>query len=300
MQLRNLIGKIDNIELFRDGEFESLGLVVSVSNKKLLSFVEKLDYVANLPEGIKCLLVNKEIAAEIPDNYGVIVSENPRLDFFRIHNFLTKNSDEYYPHGNKTVIGNNCSISPNACISEVDVVIGNNVVIEEFAVIRNNVVIGDNCIIRAGVVIGGVGFEFKRNNTTDILAVEHCGGVILEENVEIQYHTCVDKAIYPWDNTVIGEHSKLDNFVHVGHAAKIGKRNLLAANAVIGGRTVIKDDCWVGITTTIRNGLVIGNNANINMGAVVTKNVEENITVSGNFAIEHSKFINFIKNIGKV
>jgi len=66
---------------------------------------------------------------------------------------------------------------------------------------------------------------------------------------------------------------------------------------MIGGSTIIEDDVWVGPNASISDNLFIGDSANISLGAVVTKNVARGMTVSGNFAIEHSKFIDFIKSI---
>ena len=117
-----------------------------------------------------------------------------------------------------TKIGKNCSISPLAVIAKENVIIGDNVVIEEFAVIRDNVTIGDNCVIHAGVKIGFNDFEYKKENGK-LFTVAHYGGVILGEEVELHPNTCVNKALYPWDNTVIGDRCKIDMLVQVSHGA---------------------------------------------------------------------------------
>ena len=88
---------------------------------------------------------------------------------------------------------------------------------------------------------------------------------------------------------------KIDNLVHIAHAAKIGKRTMIVANSGIGGRVTIGKDSWIGFGTTIRNGVTIGDKARINMGAVVTKSVKEYESVSGNFAISHEEFIRRLK-----
>ena len=133
--------------------------------------------------------------------------------------------------------------------------IGNNVVIEEFVSIKENTIIGDNCVIRAGSIIGGEGFEHKRNGE-DVLSVKHLGGVIIEDNVEFQQGNFVDKAIYPWDDTIIGENSKTDNNVHIAHADKIGKRVFIAASTCIAGRVEIGNDVWIGPGVTVTNGII--------------------------------------------
>lgn len=295
MLLSEILSLNNSLKLFREGEFSSLGLNISESDKKLLSFIESEKFLNQLSKSISCVITTKEIANKLPENIGVIISDIPRIDFFKLHNDLVENKS-YKREEFETEIGENCRISNTAIISSTNVKIGNNVIIEEYVIIRENTVIKDNAIIRANSIIGGEGYEFKRfDNKT--MGVIHIGGVVIEENSEIQYSVCVDKAIYPWDNTIIGEYTRIDNGVHISHAVKIGKRCFVTSNTVIGGRTKIGNDCWFGLGATVANGLVIGNNSSISLGAVVTKNLDDNSKVSGNFAINHNKFINFIKSI---
>ncbi len=181
-----------------------------------------------------------------------------------------------------------------AYIEKTNVKIGNNVVIEPFVTIYKNTVIEDNCIIRSGARIGGEGFQ-EIQYDEKIFSVEHLGGTILHHDVEVQNNTCIDKAIYPWDNTEIGKYTKFDTLVHVEHAVKIGESCMITGNVEIAGRSVIGDNVWIGIGSTIRNGLKIGNNARINIGSVVVGNVKERGNVTGNFAIPHEKFLDNLK-----
>ncbi|GAA0818534.1 UDP-3-O-(3-hydroxymyristoyl)glucosamine N-acyltransferase [Clostridium tertium] len=295
MLLSEILALNNNFELFREGDFSSLGLNISQADEKLLSFIESEKFLSQLSKSISCVITTKEMASKIPENIGVIISEVPRIDFFNLHNKLIRNKC-YKREDFETEIGENCSISPTAIISNKNVKIGNNVVIEEYVIIREHTTIKDNCIIRANTVIGGEGYEFKRYDNKTI-GVDHIGGVIIEENAEIQYSACIDKAIYPWDNTIIGEYSRIDNLVHIAHAVKVGKRCFITSKTTIGGRTIIGDDCWFGIGATVSNGLIIGNNSSISLGAVVTRSLKENSKVSGNFAIDHNKYIDFIKSI---
>lgn len=295
MLLNEIVKLEENLEMLKDGEFTSLGLAVSVCEEKLLSFIENEKYIDSLSDKITCLITTKEIGEKLKDRYGVIISNNPRMDYFKVHNKLSSIKG-YKREEFDTIIGERCEISNLASISKNNVRIGNNVKIEEFAVIRENTVIGDNSIIRAGVVLGGEGYEYKRVDGV-IMNVNHCGGVIIGENVEVQYNGCIDKALYPWDNTIIGSYSKLDNLVHIEHGVKIGERCLIASRTTFGGRTVIGDDSWVGLGAIISNGLTLGNKVSISLGSVVTKNLKDGEKVSGNFAINHEKYIDFIKSI---
>lgn len=284
-------------EIIRDNFFETLGILDSKTEKNILTFIDDEKYISKLfaKSNVSCIVTNKKIYSQLPKDLslGITVCDDPRVVFFKLHNELSKNFD-YCRKSFETTVGDNCQISPLSCISKKNVKIGNNVIIEEFVSIKENVEIGDNCIIRAGSVIGGCGFEFKKDVNSQF-RVEHLGGVKIGNNVEIQYNCAIDKAVYPWDDTVIGNFSKLDNLIHIGHAVKIGYNVMMPALSVIGGRVEIKDNAWIGIGSVIRNGIIIGNNARTNMGAVVTKNVEDNQAVTGNFAIEHSKFIKRLK-----
>lgn len=295
MKLTDICELLDEAELLKNGEFTSLGLAVSRCDEKLLSFIENEKYISSLGENISCLITTEEIGKSLSDKYGIIISKSPRMDYFKLHNKLTSNK-EYVRKQYETVIGENCDISKSAIISSTNVTIGKNVKIEDFVVIRENTVIGDNSIIRAGVIIGGEGYEYKRVDGI-IMNVNHCGGVIIGNNVEIQYNSCVDKALYTWDNTIVGEYSKLDNFVHVEHGVKIGERCLIASRTTIGGRTVIGSDSWIGLGAIISNGIILGNKVSVSLGAVVTKGLSDGEKVSGNFAINHEKYIDFIKSI---
>lgn len=295
MKLSEISNIVENIKVVKDGEFTSLGLAVSKCDEKLLSFIESAKYLAGLGSSITCLITTEELADKLKEKYGVIVSSNPRMDYFKLHNKLSENV-AYKRKNYSTVIGEGCKISNLASISENNVTIGNNVTIEEFVVIRENTIIGDNSIIRAGVVLGGEGYEYKRVDGI-IMNVNHCGGVIIGNNVEVQYNSCIDKALYTWDNTIIGDYTKVDNLVHLEHGVKVGERCLIASKTTFGGRTVIGKDSWVGLGAIISNGLILGDKVNISLGSVVTKNLNDGERVSGNFAISHDKYIDFIKSI---
>lgn len=295
MILSEIIELVEGLSLLKNGEFTTLGLAIAECDEKILTFIENEKYIDSLSDKITALITTKEIGDKLKDKYGIIISENPRVDYFKLHNKLSS-IEGYKREEFTTSIGEGCKISNLASISDKNVIIGKNVIIEEFVVIRENTIIGDNSIIRSGVVLGGEGYEYKRIDGV-IMNVNHCGGVIIEDNVEVQYNSCIDKALYPWDNTIIGEYSKLDNLVHIEHGVKVGKRCLIASRSTFGGRTIIGDDSWVGLGAVISNGLKLGSKVSISLGSVVTKNLSDGEKVSGNFAINHNKFVDFIRKI---
>jgi len=282
-------------------DFKQLALVASITEEPTCTFLDDSRFMDTVKDNIRMILIAPEDAKimkeRFGDSIGYCIVKNPRILFFTIHNFL-KDNKKYIRSTFLTQTGINCVISPLASIAEKNVIIGDNVIIEEFVVIKENTVIGDNSIIRAGAKIGVQGYEFKRVNN-QILSIEHLGGVQIGQDVEIQYNTCIDRAVYPWDDTVIGNYCKLDNLVHVGHAVKIADNVMIVAQSGIGGRTMIGADSWIGFGATVINGITIGKEARVNIGAVATKPIMDQGNVSGNFAIEHKKFIEHIKDISK-
>lgn len=275
-------------------EFESMGLLGSDYDGKLCSFIVDIKYENLIRENASVLLVTKEVAKTL-DADNMCIVDDPRYVFFLVHNYIS-NRKEYKRNDYDTVIGEGSVIHKLAYIADKNVTIGNNVIIEEFVSIKENVTIGDNCIIRAGSIIGGEGFEQKRHDEL-ILGIKHLGGVVIGDNVELQQSNCVDKAIYPWDNTEIGDYCKTDNKVHIAHAVKMRKRVLIAACTCVAGRVIIEDDVWIGPGVTLINGMHIGKGARVNIGSVATKDVDDNCSVTGNFAIEHNTFINNLRKI---
>lgn len=287
----------DSVKISNEKDFEYLGLTASEVQFSLCVFLDDLKHINSIKKNIKMIITNKDIGKllENENDFGLCIVENPRKTFFEVHNYL---SEKYikFSKNKETTIGKGCAISNLASISKNNITIGDNVIIEEFVVIRENTVIGDDCIIRAGSVIGGQGYEFKRVEN-GILSVFHSGGVFIGKNVEIQYNTCIDRAVYQWDNTVIQDNCKIDNLVHIAHGVKIDKNTMIVANSGIGGRTQIGKDAWIGFGATIINGVTIGDGSRANMGSVVTKSIPEGCSYTGNFAIEHSKFIKNLKKI---
>lgn len=287
----------ENVVIKNEKSFNYLGLTASNIEGLICTFLDNEKYINDLKANVRMIITNNDIEKLIKkrNDFGVCIVDNPREFFFRLHNYLAEKRNKY-SEKKKTVIDSGCQISNLSSIAENNVEIGKNVVIEEFVIVRENTIIGDGSIIRAGSVIGGQGYEFKRIDK-GILSVAHVGGVIIGNNVEIQHNTCIDRGVYEWDNTIIGDNCKIDNLVHIAHGVKISKNTMIVANVGIGGRTIIGCNTWIGFDSTITNGVSIGDNARVNIGAVVTKSIPKGSSFTGNFAVEHSIFIKNLKKM---
>ena len=139
--------------------------------------------------------------------------------------------------GPGAVIGDNCDIHPGAVVGR-SCRIGDNTVLYPHAVLYEEVLVGSGVIINAGAVIGADGFGY---GTVDgrHQRFPHFGTVRLEDDVEIGACTTIDRAMI--DETVIGQGTKIDNLVMVGHNCEIGRHNLFASQVGFAGSVTTGD-----------------------------------------------------------
>lgn len=136
--------------------------------------------------------------------------------------------DENVKIGDNTFVGAGCYIGP-------ETVIGQDCLIHPRVVIREHCRIGHRVIIQPGAVIGSCGFGYLTNAQGKHIKLNQVGNVAIEDDVEIGANTTIDRARFK--STVVGEGSKIDNLVQLGHAVKIGKHNIIVAQTGIAGST---------------------------------------------------------------
>ena len=292
MKLSDLnFGKVE-----KDGEFNWLGLTAEeYEGKKVLTFLNDEKYYKEIEnnKSITCIVTTAEVAKKIEkDKYGIIISNNPRKDFFELHNKLVKEGFYFTKRDNR--ISEKAYISEKANIGKYNIIIEDNIIIEAGVTIYENVTIRRGTTIKSGTILGADGFQYVRDRE-EIIKVEPAGELEIAENVVIHNNSVIDKGIF--GKTFIGENTKIYNLVHVAHDSKIGKNVFLTAGVIVCGRVKIGDNSYLGPNCTIKNGLFLDKNSKVSMGAVVTKNVNENEVVTGNFAISHEKFIKNLKKI---
>lgn len=290
MRLSEVVSGLSG-KLIRDGEFEKLNFCTSGAQYEFLSFLEKEKFISKMNTKVTCVLCTSEIVDELPNHVqGVFLSDNPKFDFYRIHNKLNK-----LAHKEPTRIDSTAVISERAVIAKNNVIIGRNAIIEPNVLINENVIIGDDVVLHSNSVIGGRSFDFAKSQNGEVVGWIDAGKVIIGNRVEICSSSHIAQACLEEDITMLMDDCKIDSFVYLGHGAHIGKRTLIAAGAIIGGNSVVGDDSWVGINATVSNRIIIGKNARVSLGSVVTKNVGDDEIVTGNFAIPHDKFLSLLK-----
>lgn len=257
-----------------------------------ISFVDTEKFVKeiNSNNNITTVIVTNNLAKLI-ERKNIIISKDPRFDFYLFYNAYGISNKVVF----KSVISPEAKIHPRAFVSEYNVIIGAGTFIGPNASILEDVEIGNDCYIKAGAVIGSEGFELKRTSR-GILNVYHDGKVLIGDNVKIGANCAVHKG-FSFKNTIIDNDVKIDDLVYIAHGAKIGEGCFLIGKAMLCGSVTLGKNIWIGPNSVISSGVNIGDNANISIGSVVTKDVEADTKVTGNFAIDHEKFIEFIKNI---
>lgn len=286
MKLREIADLVRG-ELVGDGDIE-IGSVAGISNAGpgQLAFFEKGD---ELPEtSASCVIVRRSSTGERPAQDGesgphasLIITDNPKLAFARVAAILHPPAKGTGHHGSAIIsdtarIGEGTQIHAGARIAD-NVTIGENCVIRANVVIYENTTIGNNVILHAGAVIGADGFGYVKDESGEYIKFPQIGTVVIEDNVEIGANTCIDRGAL--GETRIGEGTKIDNLVQVGHNVSIGKRCVIAAQTGISGSVVIEDDCVIGGQVgfgdhvTVKSGAVIGSQAGVLPGKIVRPGV---------------------------
>jgi len=152
--------------------------------------------------------------------------------------------------GPGVAIGRRCHIGPRAVVV--------------FALI------GDRVRLHAGAIIGEPGFGAAAG-PRGVVDVPQLGRVILQDGVTVGANSCIDRGAF--DDTVVGENTKIDNLVQIAHNVVIGRNCLLAAHTGISGSTVIGDGCVFGGRAGVSDHVTIGAGARVAAASGVMKDI---------------------------
>lgn len=199
----------------------------------------------------------------------------------------------------KAKIGEGSQIYPHVFLGK-NVKIGKNCVIYSGARIYDFCVLGDNCIVHSNTVIGSDGFGFQPTEK-GFEKIPQLGNVVLEDNVEIGSNCAIDRGTI--GSTIIGSGTKIDNLIQIAHNVKIGKNNVIAAQAGIAGSTVIGDWNQIGGQVGIVGHINIGNQVKIQAQSGVNSNTKDGEVLYGSPAISASdyrrNYVHF-RNFGEI
>ena len=183
--------------------------------------------------------------------------------------------------GEEVVLGDDVVIFQNVSV-EAGSTIGDKTIIYPNVVIYDGTRIGNRCIIHASVVIGSDGYGFATHKGKHH-KIPQTGIVRIEDDVEIGAATTIDRATF--GETVIGEGTKIDNLVQIGHNVRIGKHCLLVSQVGIAGSTELGDSVFIAGKSGIAGHVKIGNNVQVGGGSAVFGDLADGMRVIGSPAI---------------
>ena len=279
------IAKILHCDFVGDPLFQVLGMnEIHVVQPGDIVFVDHPKYyVKALQSQATVILINKKVPC--PEGKALLISEDPFNDFNKLTKHFRPFQSAHNSVSKSAIIGENTVIQPNSFIGN-HVIIGNNCVIHSNVSIYDHTVIGDNVTIHAGTVLGSDAFYYK-NRPEKFDKLRSGGNVVVADNVDIGSLCTIDKGVSA--STTIGEGTKLDNQVHVGHDTVIGSRCLIASQVGIAGCVLIEDSVTIWGQVGITSGITIGEKAIISAQSGVSKSLPGNKSYFGTPADEFRK-----------
>ena len=156
---------------------------------------------------------------------------------------------------------------------------GSNLFAHAHAVVRENCILGDDITLENGAIVGADGFGFAKNELGHWEKIPQSGPVRLGNRVDVQANACVDRATV--GATEIGDGSKIDNLVQVGHGSRIGENTLLCAQTGLAGSSVIGNNVILAGQTGIAGHCTVGDGAILTAQSAVSHDVPPGKMISG-------------------
>lgn len=270
-----------------------------------LSFLANLKYGPKVKESrASAILASKRLTGIAA---ATLISSNPYYDFARalalfynapqvpkgIHPTAviaaSARIGENASIGAYAVIGGNVTIGANATIYPHVVIyegcaIGDDFTAHSHVSIREHTQIGNRVTLHNGVVVGGDGFGFAKDAGGRQFKIVQTGHAVLEDDVEVQTLTSIDKATV--GETRVKRGAKIDSLVQIGHACVVGEDNIICAQAGLAGSTVLEATVTMAGQSGSAGHLTIHKGATVYAQAGVGHDVEENSVVGGSPAFD--------------
>jgi UDP-3-O-[3-hydroxymyristoyl] glucosamine N-acyltransferase len=250
-----------------------------------------------------------------------LISRNPYLDFARALALFyqpPKAKPGIHPMASvaaSATIGENPSIAAFAVVGE-NVVIGKNAVLHPHAVIYDGAHIGDDFLahshsvvrefcrvghrvtLQNGVVVGGDGFGFAKRSDGTHEKIVQSGITVIEDDVEIQSLTSVDRATV--GETRVRRGAKIDSLVQVGHACVVGEDDIICAQTGLAGSTILGKSVLLAGQVGVSGHLTIHDGAIVYAQSGIGHDVPAGATVSGSPAFDAREWLRAITAFQKL
>jgi UDP-3-O-[3-hydroxymyristoyl] glucosamine N-acyltransferase len=247
------------------------------------------------------IFIKEEDADFLPKGIIALITPTPKQAFIQALDFFYKEEPEYgisssakispsvkFKDKSKVFIGENVIIEDNVeigtnficqagTIIKKGCVIGDNVSIEPLVVI-SHAIIGNNCVLHRQCQIGAAGFGYEAT-PKGFKYIQQIGRVVLGNDVEVGSHSCIDRGFL--DDTTIGDGTKIDDLVMIGHGCTVGKNCFLCGQVGLAGSTVLEDFVICAGQVGIAGHLTVGSNSQLGAQAGIMKDLPPNSKVMG-------------------
>lgn len=274
------IASIINAKLIGNTNANATGInEIHVVEEGDLVFVDHPKYYNKcIHSAASFIIINKE--TEFPDGKALLITDEPFEAYLKIVEHFQPFQPSMKNVSDTAAVGEGSVIMPNSFLGN-NVVVGKNCIIYPNVTILDHCILGDNVIVQSGTVIGSSAFYYnkKTDRAVHYKRMVSCGRVIIKDFVEIGAGCTIDRGVT--GDTIIGDGTKMDNLVHIGHDTVVGKNCLFAAQVGIAGAVVIEDEVILWGQVGVNKTLTVGRGAVVNGQSGVASTVEGGRTYFG-------------------
>jgi UDP-3-O-[3-hydroxymyristoyl] glucosamine N-acyltransferase len=265
-----------------DGEIAEVASIEGAGAGSVVFAIDKETLTRALQSKAGAILANRSLEdAELPGavqqlpDPRVLWVEDARYAFAVVGRHLRGRGFAVGVHPSAVVgegvrIGVGTRIGPGVVLED-GAVVGSDCNLMARVVVHAGTVLGDRVVVQAGAVLGSTGFGYARSRETgEYLLFPQQGRLVVEDDVEIGANTTIDRGAL--GETRIGQGTKIDNLVHIGHNCVIGKNVVIAAQTGISGSSVVEEGAilggqvGIGDRATVGAGVILGGGAGVLSG----------------------------------
>ncbi len=301
-----------------DGEIEITGVRgLETAGPGHLTFLSHSKYAPKL----KLTEASAVLAARPVAGKTTLISENPYYDYARalglfyqpprpsagVHSSAAISSSAqigegasigaFVSVGDEVVIGRNAVLHPHVVIYP-GAVIGDDFTAHSHSVVREFCRVGDRVVLQNGVVVGGDGFGFAKRSDKTHYKIVQSGVTVIEDDVEIQSLTSVDRA--SMGETRVKRGAKVDSLVQIGHNCVVGEDNIICAQTGLAGSSVLERDVLLAGQVGISGHLTIHEGATIYAQSGIGGDVPAKARLSGSPAFDAGEWLRAITAFQKL
>ena len=245
------------------------------------------------------------------DSLSCLISANPYLDFARSVQLFAKRQGAFSGISPLAVVHEEATVDPGADIAPLvyigrgtrievgvrifsgsyvgeDCIVGENTTIYPNCSLMAGTMVGKRVILHAGTVLGSDGFGFAQA-ASGMTKFPQIGRTVIEDDVEIGANTTIDRAAL--GETRVGQGTKIDNLVQLGHNVRVGRNCILVSQVGIAGSTSLGDGVILAGQVGVAGHIHLGDGCRIGAKSGVGKDVPPRTDLSGIPVMPHGTFL---------